>query len=262
MKTENPKNIPPPTRAAATGRPAGAASPAVGASPAATGAPATPPSQTGRPGRAQSGLTGTPAVSPAGSPAPIERGRGRPGGRRQPGATRTPAAAESPMASPGAPGAPSERGRGRGRPGATPEGVALPSEAASPAASPMAPERGEGKGRPTLGDRHNMLHRLNGPLLPRPLNPQANPEDDPSVALPAPLPDSPAARVHRRQGRREEAVRSKLGLRQLHLRVHMGVEVEGKEGREHNRVGRPLVKLPLQLSVAGGNPRAERKRVR
>jgi len=111
-------------------------------------------------------------------------------------------------------------------------------------------------------DRHNVLHRLNRPLPPRPLNPQANPEDDPSVALRAPLPDSPAARVHRRQGRREEAVRSKLGLRQLHLRIHMGVEVEGKEGGEHNRVGRPLLKLPLQLSVAGGNPRAERKKVR
>jgi hypothetical protein len=68
--------------------------------------------------------------------------------------------------------------------------------------------------------------------------------------------------VHRRQGGREDALRSKLGLRQLHLRFHMGVEVEGKEDREHNRVGRPLVKLPLQLSVAGGNPRAERKKAR
>lgn len=111
-------------------------------------------------------------------------------------------------------------------------------------------------------DRHNVLHRRNGPLLPRPLNPQANPEDDPSVALPAPLPDSPAARVHRRQGGKDEVVRSKLGLRQLQLRVHMGVEVEGKEGREHNRVSRPLVKLPLQLSAAAANPRAERKKVR
>src|SRR5439155_671423 len=160
IKTENPKNIPPPTRAA-TGGPAGAASPVVGASPAAPGAPATPPSQTGRPGQAQPGLTGTPAVSPAGSPAPIERGRGKSGGRRQPGATHTPAADERPV-----------------------------------------------------------------------------------------------ARVHRRQGGRDEAVRSKLGLRQLQL------QVEGKEGREYNRGSRPLVKLPLQLSAARGNPRAERKKVR
>jgi hypothetical protein len=42
----------------------------------------------------------------------------------------------------------------------------------------------------------------------------------------------------------------------------MGVEVEGKEGREHNRVGRRQLKLPLQLSVVGGNPMAERKKAR
>jgi hypothetical protein len=42
----------------------------------------------------------------------------------------------------------------------------------------------------------------------------------------------------------------------------VGVELEGKEGREHNRVGRPLVKLPLQVIVAARNPRAERKKAR
>lgn len=68
--------------------------------------------------------------------------------------------------------------------------------------------------------------------------------------------------MHWRQGGREDAVLSKLGLRQLHLLVHMGVEVEGTEGRKRNRLGRPLVKLPLQLSVAGRNPRAERKKAR
>jgi hypothetical protein len=112
------------------------------------------------------------------------------------------------------------------------------------------------------GDRHNVLRRLNRPLPRRQPNPQANREDDPSVALPAQVPNSPAAQVHRRQGGREHAVRNKLGLRQLHLRVHVGVELEGKEGREHNRVGRPLVKLPLRLTVAGGNPRVERKKAR
>ena len=111
-------------------------------------------------------------------------------------------------------------------------------------------------------DRHNVLHHLNRPLFPRPLNPRANAEDDPSVALPAPFPNSPAAKVHPRQGGREDALRSKLGLRQLHLRVHVGVELEGKEGREHNRVDRLPAKLPLRLSVAGGNPRVERKKAR
>jgi len=111
-------------------------------------------------------------------------------------------------------------------------------------------------------DRHNVLHRLNRPLPRRQLNPQANREDDPSVALPAQVLNSLAAQVRQRQGGREDAVRSKLGLRQLHLRVHVGVELEGKEGREHNRVGRLPAKLPLQLNVAGRNPRAERKKAR
>ena len=131
IKTENPKNVPPPTRAAAKGRAEG------GASPGAT-APA---------------AAGSSVTSPGATAMPIERGkgRGRHGREAQPGLTATPGAAESPVASPGAPRAPSERGRGRGRPGATPEGVASPSEAASPGASPMAPERGKGKGRPTPG---------------------------------------------------------------------------------------------------------------
>lgn len=82
------------------------------------------------------------------------------------------------------------------------------------------------------------------------------------MALPAQVPNSLAAQARQRQGGREDAVRSKLGLRQPPLRVHVGVELEGKEGREHNRVGRPLGKLPLQLNVAGRNPRAERKKAR
>jgi hypothetical protein len=147
IKTENPKNVPPPTHARATGRAAGAASPGAIASPTAT-APVTPPERGRRPGRpvepAQPSLTGTPAGSPGVSPSPFERGKGRPGGRPQPGATGAPA--EPPT---GASPAPFERGKGRSRPGATPEGVGAPSAAASPAASPMTPERGKGKGRPT-----------------------------------------------------------------------------------------------------------------
>lgn len=122
IKTENPKNIPPPTGAAAKGRARGEASPGATA-PAAAGSPVT---------------------SPGAMATPTERGkgRGRAGRGAQPGAT------ESQAASPAATKAPSERGRGRGRPGATPEGGASPSEAASPGASPSPFERGRRPGRP------------------------------------------------------------------------------------------------------------------
>ncbi len=158
IKTENPKNIPPPKGAAATGRAAGAASPgatapaAVGspmASPTATGAPAERGKGRGRPGeRVQPGAGESPVASPTATGAPSERGRGRgrPGREVQPSPTGAPTGAESPTASPAATRAPSERGRGRGRAGATPEGVASPSGATSPAESPTAPGRGKGRG--------------------------------------------------------------------------------------------------------------------
>src|SRR6266478_3287822 len=124
MKTENPKNIPPPTGAAAPGRAAGAASPVIGASPAATAAPAT-------------------------SPAPFERGRGKgkSGGKPQPGATGAPTASPAGAASP----APFERGKGRGRPpgaGAQPGATGAPTESPAGAVSPAPFERGKGKGKP------------------------------------------------------------------------------------------------------------------
>ena len=151
MKTENPKNIPPPTGTAAPGRAASAASPAIGASPAATAAAPISPAPIGRHGRPQPGLTGTPAGSPAGvSPSPFERGKhkGRPGEQVQPGLTGTPG-----MSPAGASPAPFERGRGRHgerpQPGLTGTPAGLPSGTASPA--PF--ERGKGKagGRPQPG---------------------------------------------------------------------------------------------------------------
>jgi hypothetical protein len=154
IKTENPKNVPPPTGAAPTGRTAGAPSPAVGTSPAATGtAPASPaPFERGRgkAGRSQPSLTGAPTGSPAGvSPAPFERGRGK-AGRPQPGLTGTPT--ESPS---GASAAPFERGRGKGKagrpqPGLTSTPTESPIGAASPTfqGSPVGTERGRpGKGK-------------------------------------------------------------------------------------------------------------------
>jgi hypothetical protein len=115
IKTENPKNIPPPTRAAA--RPVGSAAPEVGGSPpvGAGGRPPVSPEPRGKPGRVLPGATAAPA---GGSPAPFEREKPTPGvphgkvGGTPPG--RGPAG--SPM--------PSDRGQRKGRPGAgtTPAG--------------------------------------------------------------------------------------------------------------------------------------------
>ena len=134
IKAENPKNIPPPTGAAAGRGPASA-------SPAATAPTA----------------GGSPIASPAAKGSPSERGRhGRPGGRVQPGATGTPAVTGSPTGSPGATGAPFERGKRKGRPGEQPQPSLTGTPARSPAGiaspgiqgSPAGGEHGRpGKGR-------------------------------------------------------------------------------------------------------------------
>ena len=133
IKTENPKNIPPPTRAAAR---AGAESSAAGGSPAAApeGRAPIPPGQRGKPGRVAPGATAAPPEG--GSPQPFERGkaRGRPG--MQPAGTMPPGAGEAVP--------PSERGKGRGRPGVQPGGTMPPG--AGEAAPPS--ERGKAHGRP------------------------------------------------------------------------------------------------------------------
>jgi hypothetical protein len=133
IKTENPKNIPPPTRAAArtspagTLAPAGSASPAVSAAPAASVAPFERGKGKGKGRQPQPGLTGTPGVAPTGSPAgtatPFERGKrpGKPGRQPQPGLT--------------------------GTPGTTPAEGISPAGAASPGTVPTAPERGKRKGK-------------------------------------------------------------------------------------------------------------------
>ena len=263
MKTENPKNIPPPTRAAASGRPAGAASPAVGASPAATGAPATPPSQTGRPGRAQPGLTGTPAVSPAGSPAPIERGRGRPGGRGrpQPGVPRTPGAAESPIASPGAPGAaPSERGRGRGRPGATPEGVASPSEAAAPAASPIAPERGRGKGRPTPGGPPQRVAPPEQTAAPETTQPVGEPRGRPERGAASPTPGQPGGAGASEAGRQRGRAPEQAGTPPTPPPVPYGSRGGRERGQGAQPGGPPAGEAPAAAERGRGKPEGGKKK--
>jgi hypothetical protein len=153
IKTENPKNIPPPTGAGARG--GGSPPPPVGASPAppaAAGAPPVSPGPRGKPGRVPPGGKATPpGGSPTGvSPSPFERRQGRPGGGR-PGATTSPAGTPARLSP-----SPFERGRGKpgepgGRPGpgATTSPAGVPGEAAAPAVrtSPPSPEHGQPQSR-------------------------------------------------------------------------------------------------------------------
>jgi hypothetical protein len=147
MKTENPKNIPPPTGAGIPGRAAGAASPVIGASPATSPAPFERGRGKGKPGgKPQPGATGAPTESPAGavSPAPFERGKGKAGGRPQLGATGAPTESPAGAASP----APFERGKGKagGRP--QPGATGAPTESPAGAVPPAPFEKGKGKGKP------------------------------------------------------------------------------------------------------------------
>ena len=127
IKAENPKNIPPPTRAAA--REAGSPEPAPGTSPAgADRGPAVTPGPRGRAGRVVPGATQAPSLG--GSPSPIERGKGRPGARPRPGATAKPQE-DAGRVSP----SPFERGRGQGKQGERspePGGEGGPAGAAKP----------------------------------------------------------------------------------------------------------------------------------
>ena len=82
IKAENPKNVPPPTRAAA--REEGSPVPPPGTSlPGAERGPAGAPGPGGRAGRVAPGATQAPSLG--GSPLPVERGKGRPGARPRPG---------------------------------------------------------------------------------------------------------------------------------------------------------------------------------
>jgi hypothetical protein len=114
IKTENPKNIPPPTGAAATGRATGAASPM--ASPGGVTSPAAPTART-----------------------PFERGKGKAGGKPHPGATGAPAASPAGAVSPAIQGSPF--GREQGKPGKGKRGElnapATPPPGPPPHASPL-----------------------------------------------------------------------------------------------------------------------------
>jgi len=135
IKAENPKNIPPPTRAAA--RTAGSP-PAVGASPPAApgGREPVSPGPRGKPGRVPPGATAVPAGI---SPSPFERGKPKPG------ATAAPA---------GISPSPFERGKPKpgARPGATTSPAGAPAATAPPASRPSPPPREHGQPPRKLGE--------------------------------------------------------------------------------------------------------------
>jgi hypothetical protein len=121
IKAENPRNIPPPTRAAA--RQGGSPLPAVGGSPAVGGPkPPVSPGPRGKAGRVLPGATAAPG---GGAPSPFERAKPTPG-RLHPGIT-------PPPREPGGV-SPSPFERGRGKPGVRPQpGVSAPPAGPSPA---------------------------------------------------------------------------------------------------------------------------------
>ena len=150
IKTENPKNVPPPSRKPE--RAAAEGPPGVGGSPA-TGENKLPvsPGPRGKVGRMPPGMT--PAGPPEGiSPAPFERGKGKGRAGQQPGFTP---AGPLPAGSP----APFERGRGK-------------AGARQPLTGTPAPfEGGERTGRPGAGAPPNLP---SSPLPPERVRPPAN----------------------------------------------------------------------------------------
>jgi len=140
IKAENPKNVPPPTRAAA--REAGSPAPASGTSPvgADRGPAGTPGPRGGRAGRVAPGATEAPSLGAS----PVERGKGRAGARPRPGATAEPGEGAGRVRPSPAEG---NRPGGRGRPGTTPRPSGL-REGLSPA-----PEREPGRGPGRQGGR-------------------------------------------------------------------------------------------------------------
>ena len=135
IKSENPKNVPPPTRAAA--REGGSPGPAAGTSPggAALG-PATSPGPRGKPGRVAPGATAAPSLGGS----PFERGKGRPGARPRPGATAMPEEGAGRVAP-----SPFEGGKPGGRPR---PGMTAPPSGQREGVSPAPFERGRGRGKP------------------------------------------------------------------------------------------------------------------
>jgi hypothetical protein len=151
IKTENPKNVPPPTGAAARGT--GNPPTAVGAAPtapAAAGAPLVSPAATGKPARIPPAAKPTPTTArptplgPATGASPFERGKARPG---EPGGRPRPGATTSPAGRPGEAAAPPFRASPPQEPGRPPRSRAAvtPPNSGQPGGPPSMLEQGRGK---------------------------------------------------------------------------------------------------------------------
>jgi hypothetical protein len=175
IKTENPKNVPPPTGAAGKGRAKGEASPG-----------ATVPT-----------AGGSPIASPGAAGAPPEKGKkkGRPGREVEPSVTAAPGAGQSPAGE--GTGTPTEKGKRRGKPEARPGMTGAPSElgpgGAAPGTQDMPPgkERGKpGKGKLETGPSP---HGQTGvaPEAPEATQPRGKQKGRPERGLTSPSPEQP-----------------------------------------------------------------------
>jgi hypothetical protein len=271
IKTQDPRNVPPPTRAAA--REAGSPAPAPGTSPAgADRQPAGTPGPRGRAGRVAPG--GTPAPSLGGSPSPVERGKGRPGARPRPEATAVPGEGAG-RVSP----APEGRKAGeRARPGITP-----PPSGAREAVSPSPFERGRpgerppepgAAGRPTGAERATPPSAFQSAPQPEPGRPGARrPGEEPSSgqAEPGQVPPQQRDRVPQRQrfgtppptgaGEQEQGGGGPpTGVRQPVTPPPGGAPAgEARAGRERAQgaYGQP----PAPPASGGGEARGQRQRI-
>ena len=283
MKTENPKNIPPPTRAAAKGRAGAGASPGATA-PAAAGGPVASPGATekgkgrGRPGReAQPGVTAAPgaAQSPAAAEKPTEKGKrpGRPGAK--PGMAGTPSGAPAEVA-PGAPTTPTEKGKRHGKPDENGRLSESPAGGVSPSIQGAQPEKEHGrpgKGRlettpPPSGQTGVAL------TAPEATKPAGKQKGRPERGLASPSPEQPPGgtanapergrHMGRPQGQGDQVPRRHLAsLAGRRLPVQ---QLQWKHGAENKRGRVPTHNLAEDLLVVDnmgrGNQKGERKKVR
>jgi Family of unknown function (DUF6600) len=252
MKTENPKNVPPPTTAAA--RAPGGPSPAAGTSPAspAGATPPVSPGPRGKPGRVSPAATGAPARSPAAvSPSPFERGK--PGGRPSPGVKPTPAGPPRGVS-------PSPFERGRGRPGGPPQPGATTSpaggasrEATSPSFRASPPPREHGQ--PSRGMRQGATPGAGQPGGPPNTSEQGRGKAPEIQRGGTPPPAGPGA--HDRRGGAE---RGQPGYGQPGTPATAAGPGESRVGKER---GQPGVNKPPTTAPAGAGPgeaRGERER--
>jgi hypothetical protein len=134
IKNQNPRNIPPPTRAAA--REVGSPVPTGGTSPKAAAAGS--PAPRGKPARVAPGATAAPLGV---APSPFEHGKGKPGARPRPGAAAVPGEGATERVSP--PPVEGAKPGGRPRPGMT-----SPQPGPREGLSPSQLEPGRGRGKP------------------------------------------------------------------------------------------------------------------